>query len=112
MLRRGHEQARGSLLAYDTDRPAVEAARRDPRQFEALYRKYVAQIYSFALYELRDPTAAEDVTATVFMRALEDFHGHRSHPERIDVPHLRPGHGRRLARTHDSDNAISIDTRG
>ena len=70
MLRRGHEQARGSLLAYDTDRPAVEAARRDPRQFEALYRKYVAQIYSFALYELRDPTAAEDVTATVFMRAL------------------------------------------
>jgi len=48
----------------------VEAARRDPRQFEALYRKYVAQIYSFALYELRDPTAAEDVTATVFMRAL------------------------------------------
>jgi hypothetical protein len=49
------------LLAYDADRPAVEAARRDPRQFEALYRKYVAQIYSFALYELRDPHAAEDV---------------------------------------------------
>jgi RNA polymerase sigma-70 factor, ECF subfamily len=70
VLRRGHDQARGSLLAYDTDRSAVEAARRDPRQFEALYRKYVAQIYSFALYELRDPTAAEDVTATVFMRAL------------------------------------------
>jgi hypothetical protein len=37
------------------DRPAVEAARRDPRRFEALYRKYVAQVYSFALYELRRP---------------------------------------------------------
>jgi RNA polymerase sigma-70 factor, ECF subfamily len=70
VLRRGHEQVRGDLLAYDTDRPAVEAARKDPRQFEALYRKYVAQIYSFALYELRDQHAAEDVTATVFMRAL------------------------------------------
>ncbi len=35
-----------------------------------LYRKYVAQVYSFALYELRDPHAAEDITAQVFLRAL------------------------------------------
>jgi RNA polymerase sigma-70 factor, ECF subfamily len=48
----------------------VEASRRDPRAFEALYRKYVAQVYSFALYELRDRHAAEDVTAQVFLRAL------------------------------------------
>jgi RNA polymerase sigma-70 factor (ECF subfamily) len=48
----------------------VELARRDPRAFEALYRKYVAQVYSFALYELRDRHAAEDLTAQVFLRAL------------------------------------------
>lgn len=48
----------------------MEAARRDPRAFEALYRKYVAQVYSFAFYELRDQHAAEDVTAQVFLRAL------------------------------------------
>jgi RNA polymerase sigma-70 factor (ECF subfamily) len=84
VLRRGHEQARGRLFAYDTDRPAVEAARRDPRQFEALYRKYVAQIYSFALYELRDPTAAEDVTATVFMRALAGLPRFREREEAGD----------------------------
>lgn len=83
MLRRGKEQVRGRLLAYDTDRPAVEAARRDPRQFEALYRKYVAQIYSFALYELRDSHAAEDVTATVFMRALAGLPRFR---ERAEAP--------------------------
>lgn len=83
MLRRGHEQERGRLLAYDTDRPAVEAARRDPRQFEALYRKYVAQIYSFALYELRDQHAAEDATATVFMRALAGLPRFR---ERAEAP--------------------------
>ena len=41
------------------------AANRDPRAFEALYRKYVAQVYNFALYELRDPHAAEDLTAQV-----------------------------------------------
>ena len=54
----------------DVDRSAVERARRDPRAFEALYRKYVAQVYNFALYELRDPHAAEDLTAQVFLRAL------------------------------------------
>ncbi len=59
-----------ALANLDADRSAVEAARRDPRAFEALYRKYVAQVYNFALYELRDPHAAEDLTAQVFLRAL------------------------------------------
>ena len=83
MLRRESAQERGRLLAYDMDRPAVGAARRDPRQFEALYRKYVAQIYSFALYELRDQHAAEDVTATTFMRALAGLPRFR---ERAEAP--------------------------
>ena len=54
----------------DVDRIAVDAARRDPRRFETLYRKYVAQVYSFALYQTRDHHAAEDVTEQVFLRAL------------------------------------------
>ena len=58
------------LVPLDADRLAVEAARRDPRRFEALYRKYVAQVYSFALYETRDHHAAEDLTEQVFLRAL------------------------------------------
>jgi RNA polymerase sigma-70 factor (ECF subfamily) len=48
----------------------VAAAQRDPTAFEPLYRKYVAQIYSLALYETRDPHAAEDLTEQVFVRAL------------------------------------------
>ncbi len=48
----------------------MEAARRDPRRFEPLYRKYVGQVYSFAVYELHDHHAAEDVTEQVFLRAL------------------------------------------
>ena len=59
------------VVAFDADRPAVEAARRDPSRFEPLYRKYVAQIYSFALYETRDHHAAEDLTEQVFLRALQ-----------------------------------------
>jgi RNA polymerase sigma-70 factor (ECF subfamily) len=72
-----------ALVNLDADRSAVEAARRDPRAFEALYRKYVAQVYNFALYELRDPHAAEDLTAQVFLRALS---GLRHFREQTDGP--------------------------
>ena len=57
------------IVAFDPDRLAVEAARRDPRQFETLYRKYVGQVYNFAVYELHDHHAAEDLTEQVFLRA-------------------------------------------
>lgn len=72
-----------ALVNLDADRSAVEAARRDPRAFEALYRKYVAQVYNFALYELRNPHAAEDLTAQVFLRALS---GLRHFREQADPP--------------------------
>ena len=70
MLRRGKDRV-SVLVNFDVDRSAVEAARRDPRAFEALYRKYVAQVYNLALYELRDTHAAEDLTAQVFLRAMD-----------------------------------------
>ena len=54
----------------DRDRALVEAARTDPAQFDALYRKYVAQVYSYAYYELRDHHEAEDATERTFMAAL------------------------------------------
>ena len=80
MLRRGKDRA-SVLVNFDADRTAVVAARRDPRAFEALYRKYVAQVYNFALYELRDPHAAEDLTAQVFLRALDGLASFREQSE-------------------------------
>lgn len=62
--------AAAAIVPFDADRPAVEAAKRDADAFEPLYRKYVAQIYSLALYETRDPHTAEDVTEQTFLRAL------------------------------------------
>ena len=70
MFWRAGERAARRPIPFDVDRPAVEAARRDPLAFEPLYRKYVSQVYSFAVYELRDHHRAEDLTDTVFMRAL------------------------------------------
>jgi len=58
------------VVPFDADRRVVEAAKRDAGAFEQLYRKYVAQIYSLALYETRDPHAAEDITEAVFLKAL------------------------------------------
>jgi RNA polymerase sigma-70 factor, ECF subfamily len=68
VLSKSEERARPARL--DRDRGLVEAARRDPSRYDALYRKYLAQVYSYAYYELRDHHAAEDATGRVFMQAL------------------------------------------
>jgi RNA polymerase sigma-70 factor (ECF subfamily) len=60
----------GRVVALDPDRSQVRAAQADPARFDALYRKYLAQIYSFAHHELGDHHEAEDVTERTFMLAL------------------------------------------
>jgi RNA polymerase sigma-70 factor (ECF subfamily) len=66
--------ARGGRVAHlDRDRALVEAAQRDLLQFDALYRRYLAQVYSYAFYELRDHHEAEDVTERTFLAALTNL---------------------------------------
>jgi RNA polymerase sigma-70 factor (ECF subfamily) len=57
----------------DRDRALVEEARRDPARFEALYRRYLAQVYSYAYYELGDHHEAEDATERTFLAALANL---------------------------------------
>ncbi|HUQ78741.1 MAG TPA: sigma-70 family RNA polymerase sigma factor [Patescibacteria group bacterium] len=57
----------------DRDRPLVEAAQRDPKAFDALYRRYLAQVYSYAFYELGDHHKAEDATERTFLAALTNL---------------------------------------
>jgi RNA polymerase sigma-70 factor (ECF subfamily) len=78
---RGRSASTAVVVPFDADRPAVEAAKRDPHAFEQLYRKYVAQIYSLALYETRDPHTAEDITEGVFLKALAALPGFREQGE-------------------------------
>lgn len=61
------------LAPLDRDRALVEAAQADPSRFDALYRKYVAQVYSYAYYELHDHHDAEDATERTFMAALTNL---------------------------------------
>jgi len=55
----------------DEERELVEHAKRDPRQFGALYDRHFQQIYRFVYSRVREQTAAEDVTSEVFMKALK-----------------------------------------
>jgi len=57
----------------DRDRRLVEEAQADPARFEALYRKYLAQVYSYAFYELHDHHEAEDATERTFLAALTNL---------------------------------------
>ncbi len=69
----GGSQAAGEtarVVQYDPDRALVRAAQVDPARFDALYRRYVAQVYNLAFHELGDHHEAEDVTERAFMLAL------------------------------------------
>jgi RNA polymerase sigma-70 factor (ECF subfamily) len=70
VLRMSRAGARARVTHLDADRTLVAAARSDPARFDALYRKYVAQVYSYAYHELRDHHEAEDVTERTFLQAL------------------------------------------
>ncbi|HLX34330.1 MAG TPA: sigma-70 family RNA polymerase sigma factor [Candidatus Limnocylindrales bacterium] len=72
--RSGAADAAPRLGHLDLDRPQVDAARRDPARFDALYRRYLAQVYSYAYYELGDHHAAEDATERTFLAALANLH--------------------------------------
>lgn len=37
-------------------------------EFEALYRRYAADVYRFALYLTGNPTRAEDIVSETFVR--------------------------------------------
>jgi RNA polymerase sigma-70 factor (ECF subfamily) len=76
VTRRGGSARAGAstrVAHLDHDRPLVEAAQDDPLKFDALYRRYLAQVYSYAYYELGDHHEAEDATERTFLAALTNL---------------------------------------
>lgn len=68
--RRQERRDERRLVHLDRDRALVEAALRDPAAFDALYRKYLAQVYSYAYYELGNHHDAEDAAERTFLLAF------------------------------------------
>jgi len=55
------------------ERRLIEASQRDRNRFGQLYERYFHRVYAFAITRTRDRTAAEDVTAETFRRALQNL---------------------------------------
>jgi RNA polymerase sigma-70 factor (ECF subfamily) len=62
-------------LGTDPDLADVQAAQRDRRAFDRLYRRYLDRVYSYAFYQLGDHHEAEDVTERTFLAALAGIDG-------------------------------------
>jgi RNA polymerase sigma-70 factor, ECF subfamily len=57
----------------ESDEALVARAKRDREAFGCLYDRYVEQVYRFTYRRLKNHTIAEDITARVFQRALEQM---------------------------------------
>src|SRR3990172_11710747 len=55
------------------ERLLIEASQRDRTRFGQLYERYFHRVYAFAITRTRDRSAAEDVTAETFRRALQNL---------------------------------------
>lgn len=51
----------------------IDAAKKDPRKFEMLYKKYFEQIFRFVYQRLDDKNTANDITQQTFVNALQNI---------------------------------------
>lgn len=63
----------GRVAGAADDRVLVEAAQRDPAEFEALYELHFERVYAFVASRVRDRATTEDVTSEVFHKALANL---------------------------------------
>lgn len=62
-----------TLKSEAGERQLIEAAQKDPRRFGGLYEQNFERVYAFIAGRVRDRGVAEDLTSTVFHRALESL---------------------------------------
>jgi RNA polymerase sigma-70 factor (ECF subfamily) len=60
------------------DDELVARAQGDPEAFAVLYRRYVTPVYRYCRYRLSSPTAAEDATSEIFMKAFTGIRSYRN----------------------------------
>jgi RNA polymerase sigma factor (sigma-70 family) len=67
-----------------TAQPPAELARiaSDPEAFEAFYREHVEAVQRFVARRVNDPYLAADLTADVFLAAIDSAHSYR--PRRVE----------------------------
>jgi RNA polymerase sigma-70 factor (ECF subfamily) len=63
----------------ESDAELVEAARTNTAAFSELYERYYARVYRYIVHRVGNAPDAEDITAVVFMKALEALPSYRHH---------------------------------
>jgi len=89
----------------DDDVTLVRAALDDPTAFGALYERYARSIFGYCYRWLGSADAAEDVTSTIFMRALAQlstFRGDGSFRSWLFAIAFRTLNETKRRRTHES----------
>jgi RNA polymerase sigma-70 factor (ECF subfamily) len=69
----GRERGEGDAASVE-EAQRVADAQRDPRRFAVLYEANVDEVYAFVSRRVGSRTDAEDLTATVFHKALANLH--------------------------------------
>lgn len=59
------------------DHALVAAAQADPHRFRTLYERYASSMYRYVFSYVQDHPTAEDLTAQVFLQALENLPSYR-----------------------------------
>src|SRR5882762_12028144 len=73
-LAKGADEGVPRQAARNADeRALVEAAQRDPAEFEVLYELHFERVYAFVASRVRDRATAEDVTSEVFHKGLSNL---------------------------------------
>ncbi|MEJ7900852.1 MAG: sigma-70 family RNA polymerase sigma factor [Thermomicrobiales bacterium] len=67
-------------VAGDIEERWIAAARRDPRAFAPLYDRYATAIYRFCYRKVGDVEVANDLTAQVFVKAIERLDRYQPKP--------------------------------
>ena len=60
-------------MSENDERALINQAKRDPKAFGALYRRYVNQIYAYACRRTGSESLAQDITATTFEAAIRNL---------------------------------------
>lgn len=58
----------------------IADARKHPRHFSPLYERYATQVYRYCYRQTQNVDMANDLTAQIFVRAIERIHQYRPRP--------------------------------
>lgn len=92
----------------------IDAAKKNPKDFEPLYKKYFEPIFRFVYQRLDDKDAANDITQQVFINALVNIakYQHRGLPFSSWLYRIAINELNKWFKSQKADRTLNIETAG